>query len=129
MTYFVPIGITKDKTTKMYPKYLNGKLWPYHLPCFTNSFLYDLACKAWLFEKLIFELEASYSFKIACILVRQVISLKNIGDVISKIYCLFSWTPICIPLILLSALMRMASTSTTVIYNSMRVETSGKLLM
>ena len=131
MIYFVPIGIIKDKTTKMYPNYFNGKLWPYHLSWFIIFFffLYGPACKPWLFEKLIFELEASYSFKITCILVRQVISLKKIGGVISKIYCLVSWSPICTPLILLSALMKMASTSTTVIYNSMRVETPAKLLI
>ena len=116
MTYFVPIGVIKDKTTKMYPKYFNGKLWPYHLSCFINSFLYNPACKPWLFENLIFELEASYSFEITCILVRQVISFKKIGSVISKVYCLVSWSPICTPLILLSALMKMASTSATVIY-------------
>ena len=129
MTYFVPIGVMKDKTTEMYSKYFNGKLWPYHLSCFINSFLYEPTCKAWLFEKFIFELEASYRFKITCILVRQVISLKKIAGVISKIYCLVSWSPICTPLILLSALMKMASTSTTVIYNSMRVETPGTLLI
>ena len=129
LNYFFSTGFIKDRITKMYPKYFNGKLWPYHLSCFINSFLYDQACKAWLFEKLVFELEASYSFKITCILVRQVISLKKIGGVISKIYCLVSWSPICTPLILLSALMKMASTSTTVIYNSMRVETPGKLLI
>ena len=94
-----------------------------------NSFLYDPACKASLFEKLIFELEASYSFKITCILVMQLISLKKIGAVIIKIYCLVSWSPICTPLILLSVSMKMASTSTTVIYNSMRVETPRKRLV
>ena len=52
------------------------EMWPYHLSCFINSFLYGPACKAWLFEKFIFELEASYSFKITCILVRQVILLR-----------------------------------------------------
>ena len=67
--------------------------------CFINSFLYDPACKACLFEKFIFELEASYSFKITCILVRQVISLKKIGGVISKVHCLVSWSPICTALI------------------------------
>ena len=87
------------------------------------------SCKSWLFEKLIFELEVSYSFKITCILVRQVISLKKIGGVISKIYCLVSWSPIYTPLILLSALMKTESTLTTVIYNSMSVETPGKLLI
>ena len=105
------------------------ELWPYNLSWFINSFLLDPACKTWLFENFIFELEASYSFKITCILVRQVISLKKIGGVISKIYCLVSWSPICTPLILLSALMKMASTSTTVIYNSMRVETTAKPLI
>ena len=45
---------------------------------------YDAAYKAWLFEKIIFELEDSYSFKIACILVRQVISLKKNEGVISN---------------------------------------------
>ena len=126
MTYFVPVGVIKDRATKMYPKYFNGKLWPYHLSCFINSFLYDPTCKTWLFEKLIFELEAFYSFKITCILVRQVISLQKIDGVISKIYCLVSRSPNCTPLILVSGLMKMASTSTTVIYNSMSVETHGK---
>ena len=26
MTYFVPTGIIKDRTTKMYPKYFNGNV-------------------------------------------------------------------------------------------------------
>ena len=94
---------------------------------------YDLFCPnwsyAWLFEKFIFELEASHSFKITWTLVRQVISLKKNGGVISIIYCLVLWSPIYTPLILVSALMKMASTSTTVIYNSMRVDTPGERLI
>ena len=129
MTYFVPTGVIKDRTTKMYPKYFDGKLWPYHLSCLINSCLYDPACEAWLFEKLILEPETSYSFKITCIQVRQVISLKKIGGVISRIHSLVSRSPICTPLIFLSALMKMASTSTTIIYNSMSVEAPGKLLI
>ena len=126
MAYFIAIGVMKDRITKMYPKYfLHRKL---TMP-FVLFYQFFFICKSWLFEKFIFELEASYSFKITCILVRQVISLKKIGGVISKIYCLVSWSPICTPLILLSALMKMASTSTTVIYNSMRVETPAKLLI
>ena len=125
----VPVEVINDRITKIYPKYLNGKLWPYHLSCFINSFLYDPANKAWLFEKFIFELEASYSFKITCILVRQVISLKKIGGVISKIYCLILWSPICTPLILVSASVKMTGTSATVTYNSMRVDTPGELLI
>ena len=31
--------------------------------CFTSSFLYEPANTAWLFEKVIFELEAFYSLK------------------------------------------------------------------
>ena len=73
-------------------------------------FLYYPACKAWLFENFIFELEASYSFKITCILVMQIIFLKKNGGVIIKIYCLVSWSPICTLLILVSALMKIAST-------------------
>ena len=92
----------------IYLKYFNGKLWPYHLLCFINSFLYDPAYKGWLFEKFIFELEAYYSFKITSILV---ISLKKNGDAIGKIYCLISWFPIYTPLILVSASMKMAGTS------------------
>ena len=56
-------------------------------------------------------------------------SLKKIGGVISKIYCLVSWSPIFTPLILLSASIKMASTSNTVIYDSMRVEAPAKLLI
>ena len=71
-----------------------------------------------LFEKFIFQLKAFYSFKITCILVRQVISLKKNGGVISKIYCLILWSPISPPLILLSASVKMAGTSGTKTYKS-----------
>ena len=60
------LELSRTKLPKMYPKYFNGKLWPYHLSCCMNSSLYDPACKARLFEKFILELEASYSFKITC---------------------------------------------------------------
>ena len=36
-----------------------------------------------------------------------------------KFTILISWSPICIPLILLSALMRLASTSAAVLYNNL----------
>ena len=87
-------------------------------PVLTIHFLYDPACKAWLFEKFIFELEASYSFKITCIVMRQVISLRKSGGVISKSYCLISSSPICPPLVLESTSVKMAGTSVTAIYNS-----------
>ena len=59
-----------------------------------------------LIEKFIFELEVSHSFKITG---KAGNSLKKNGGVISKMYCLVSWSAICTPLILLSALMKMAS--------------------
>ena len=70
------LWLTRIELSKCTPRFLM-EMWPYHLSCFVNFFLYDPACKAWLFEKFIFELEASYSFKIICILVRQVIFLKK----------------------------------------------------
>ena len=97
-----------DLFTKMCPKYFNGKLWPYHLPCFINSFLYDPAYKVLLFQKFIFKLGNYYKFKITSILVRQVISFKKNVDAVSKIYCLISWSPISTPSILVSASMKMA---------------------
>ena len=66
------LELSRTELPKCTPSILM-EMWPYHLSCFINSFLYDPACKAWLFENFVFELEASYSFKITCILVRQVI--------------------------------------------------------
>ena len=128
MIYFIPIGVIKDRVAKMYPKYLNGKFWPYHLPCFINSFSYSPANKTWLFVKFMFELEASYSFKITCILTKQVISFKKNGSVIRKIY-LISWFPVFTLLIFASASVKMAGTSAAVIYSSMWVSTPGELLI
>ena len=87
----------------------------YLLSCFLNSFLYNLANKAWFFKKFIFEIETSYSFKIICILVRQLIPLRKNGGAIDKIYCLTLWSVICTPLIIVSALVKTAGTSATVI--------------
>ena len=82
-------------------------------------FYQDPANTAWLFEKFLFELEAFYSFKITCILVRQVISLKKKGGVINQN---------CTPLILVSASVKMVGTSATVTYNSIRQVHPGELL-
>ena len=90
-------------------------------------FLCLFAHKLWLFKKLIFELEASYSFKTTCILVWQVISLKKIDVAMAKICCLILWSPISTLSISVSASMKMASISVTVIYNNIRVDTCGKL--
>ena len=98
-------------------------------PVLSILFLYDPTKTACLFEKFIFDLEAFYSFKFSCILVKEVISLKKNGRVISKIYCLILWSPICTPLILVSASFKMAGTSATVTYNCMRVDPAGEILI
>ena len=100
--YFVSFGDIENRVTKVNFKYFNG------------SFE-----EAWLFEKFIFEVDASsYSFKITCILSRQVISLKMIMVSSAIIYCfnvmvsyLYSFNP-------LKALMKLASTTVAIIYKS-----------
>ena len=74
-------------------------------------------------------IEAFYSFKVTCILVTQIISHKRNGCVISKIYCLILWSPMCTLLIHVSESVKITGTSATVTYNSMRVDTPGKLLI
>ena len=62
----------------------------------------------------------SYSFKIILIVLRQVISLlKKMVVLSAKLTILISWSPVCIPLILLSVLMKFASTSAAILYNSL----------
>ena len=63
-------------------------------------------------------LSFSYSLKITCILLRQVISFKKMVVLSVKFTILISWSRICIPLILLSALLILASTSAATLYNS-----------
>ena len=66
--------------------------------------------EAWLFQKFIFELDTFlHSFKITCILSRQVISLKKMVVLSAKFTILISWSPICISLILLLKLMKLES--------------------
>ena len=99
---FCPIWSYQEYSYQINSKYFNGN-----------------CAKTWLFENFIFELDASpYSFKITCILLRQVISLKKIVVSSAIFTILISWPPICIPLILLMALMKLASTSSTIMYKS-----------
>ena len=46
----------------------------------------------------------------------------------AKYTILISWSPMCIPLILLLALMKLASTSATECITAWRTDTPGKLL-
>ena len=126
---FSQLELWRTELPKCTPSILMEKCDHTILPVLSALFLYDPACKAWLFEKFILELKASYSFKITCFLVRQAISLKKNAGIISKTDCLVSWSSIYTPLILVSPLVKRASISTTVIYNSMRVDTSAKLLI
>ena len=79
--------------------------------------------KLCLFGNIIFELvylsHIVDSHKITCILLRQVISLRKMVVLSVKFTILISSSPICIPLILLSALMRLSITSATIFYNSL----------
>ena len=107
------------------------------LPKWTSSFLMEMVTnppvlvdefylymhnpiKVWFFEKHIWSsLSFSYSRKITCILLRQVISLMKMVVLSVKFTILIWWSPICIPLILLSALIKLASKSSTKLYKSM----------
>ena len=101
-TYLVPFGVIKNRITKVNFKYFNGNF-----------------SEAWLSEKFVFEVDASsYSFKIICILSKQVISLKKMVVLSAKFTIIISWSPMCLPLILLLALMKLASTSATIMYKS-----------
>ena len=119
--YFVPFGFIKNRFTKLIFKYFNRN-------CDYSScagswilFLYEPLHKSLAFWKnyLWAILSFSYSVKITCILLIQVISLKKMVVLSVKFTILISWSPICIPLIHLSALMRLASTSAAKLYNRM----------
>ena len=119
--YFVPFGVIKNKLTKIKFKYFNGNCDYSSWPGWWLLFLYALPHKGLTFWKnyLWTNLSFSYSLKITCILLRQVISLKEMVVLWVKFTIIISWSPICIPLILLSALTRLASTSAAVLYNNL----------
>ena len=84
-------------------------------PGWSIPFLHASIHKAWNFEKLIFKIDASLCiFKITCILLRHVISLKKMVVLSAKFTILISWSPICILLFLLWASMKLSSTSTAI---------------
>ena len=119
--YFVPFGVIENRFTKINFKYFNGNCDYSSCPGWWILFLYAPPHKGLAFWKnyLWTSLSFSYSLKITCILLRQVISLKKMMVLSVKFTILISWSPICIPLILLSALMRLASTSAAILYNSL----------
>ena len=119
--YFVPFGVIENRFTKINFKYFNGNCDYSSCPGWWILFLYAPPHKGLAFWKnyLWTSLSFSYSLKITCILLMQVISLKKMVVLWVKFTILISWSPICFPLILLSALMKLASTSTAILYNSM----------
>ena len=92
-TYFVPFGVIENRVTEVNSKYFNGN-----------------CAEAWILY--------IYVSWITCILLSQVISLKKIVESSAKFTILISWSPICVPLILLLTLMKVASTSAAVMYKS-----------
>ena len=112
-TFFVRCGVIKNRATKVNSKYFNGNFDHFICPVWSILFLYAPDHQAWLFQKFIFELDASsYSFKIPFILLRHVISLGKMVVSTANSTILISWSPpICVPLILLLWLMKLASTS------------------
>ena len=119
--YLFPFGVIENKFTKINVKSFNGNCDYSSCPGWWILFLYAPPHKGLAFWKndLWASLSFSYSLKITCILLRQVISLKKIVVLSVKYTILISWSPIYNSLILLSALMRLVSTSDTILYNSM----------
>ena len=117
--YFVPFEVIKNSFTKIKFKSFNGN---FDYSCWPGWWiLYALPHKGLAFWKnyLWTNLSFSYSLKITCILLRQVISLKKMMVLSVKRTILISWSPIFIPLILLSAIMRFARTSAALLYNNL----------
>ena len=76
-TFFVRFGVIKNRVTNVNSKYFNGNFDHFICRIWSILFLYTPDHQPWLFEKLIFELNASsYNFKITCILLRQVILIR-----------------------------------------------------
>ena len=129
-TYFVPFWVIQNKVIKINYKSFNGNC-DYIPVLLVDQFYFymDHPIKAWLFEKTIFELDYdwaslsffafSYSFKITYILLKQVITLKKMVVLSAKLTILITLFSICVPLIFLSALMKLASILASIWYNSM----------
>ena len=118
--YFVPFGVFENRFTKINFKYVNGNCDYSIWPGWWILFLYAQSHKGLAFWKnyLWASLSFSYSLKMTFIWLSQAISLKKMVVLSVKFTILISWSPICILLILLSALMKLASTPATIFYNS-----------
>ena len=85
--YFVPFGVIENRFTKIKFKYFNGNCDYSSFPGWWILFLYAPLHKGLPFWKnyLWTSLSFSYSLKVTCILLRQVI-LSEDGGIVSKIY-------------------------------------------
>ena len=119
--YFVPFGVIENRFNKINFKYFNGNCDYFSCPSWLILFLWAPPHKGFAFWKkyLWTSLSFSYSLKITCILLRQVISLKKMVVLSVKVTILIAWSPKSIPLILLLALMRLSCTSAAILYNSL----------
>ena len=119
--YLVPFGVIENKFTKINFKYFQGNCDCSSCPGWWILFLYAPPHKGLAFweHDLWASLSFSYSLKITYILFTPVISLKKMMVLSVKLTILMSWSPICIPLIFLSASVKLASTSSKILYNSM----------
>ena len=118
VNYFVPFGVIKNRFNKINFKYFNGNCDYSSCPGWWILFFYAPPHKGLVFWKnyLWTTLSFSYSLNIASILLRQVMSRKKMVVLSVKFVILISWPTVCIPLILLSALMRLTSTSAAILY-------------
>ena len=121
LNYLVPFGVIENRFIKINFKGFNGNCDYSSCPGWWILFLYTPFHKSFAFWKIYLwaSLSFSHSLKITCVLLRQVISLKKMVVFSVKFTILISWSPICIPLIILSALMRLASKSVAILYNSL----------
>ena len=119
LNYFALFGVIGNRFTKINFKYFNGNCDCSSCPGCWVLCLYAPPHKDLAFWKncLWTSLSFPYSPKITYILLMQVISIKRMVVLSEKFTVLISWSPICIRLIL-SSLMRLASTSVTILYNS-----------
>ena len=94
--YFVPFGVIENRFTKINFKYFNGNCDYSSCPGWWILFLYAPPHKGLAFWKnyLWASLSFSYSLKITCILLRQVISFKKMVVLSVKFTILISWSPI-----------------------------------
>ena len=128
-TYFVLFGVIENRVTKINFKYFNGNCDCSSCPGWSVLFLYAPANKGLTFWKKYiwgrlslssFIFAFSYSFKITGILLRHAIFLlKKMVVWSAKFTILIAWSISCIPLIILSALTKLASTSAAIFYDSM----------